>query len=128
MQIKIRYDMEDPVLSRLGVLRPKNALLAAYRDEVPSLLPLVRLLPRIVQENDNSIQVIDDQWRRLPMAKVRLPSDICTVKKLDQFWSLIWDFRSEGGIAEFKELATFALSALSLPHSNADCERVFSQV
>lgn len=35
---------------------------------------------------------------------------------------------STGGINQFIELAEFAISLLSLPHSNADIERVFSQM
>lgn len=31
-------------------------------------------------------------------------------------------------LGDFNEVADFALSVLSLPHSNADCERVFSTV
>lgn len=36
--------------------------------------------------------------------------------------------RIKENIEGFNELADFALSVLCLPHSNADCERVFSKV
>lgn len=42
---------------------------------------------------------------------------------VDKFWIKI--FQSD---SNFLELSDFALSVLSLPHSNSECERVFSKV
>lgn len=44
-------------------------------------------------------------------------------KSHDKFWGKL--LQKEPG---FVDLASFALGLLSLPHSNAECERVFSKV
>lgn len=173
-QVRFRYNMADPVLSRLNVFLPRNALSRAFRDDNPSLVPLINVVPRVVS-SEKIIQNIDDQWRRLPYCllpenigklemeieesskntagnpgkKVALepstsaaagpsgndfvrkekPAELSKKKKpTDGFWSQLLEHRGESGIQEFQELATFALDVLSLPHSNADCERIFSKV
>jgi len=42
------------------------------------------------------------------------------------FWSHVFEFKSAGGVFVFRELATFILTLLSLPTSNAVVERMFS--
>lgn len=121
--------MSDPVFSQLKAFKPKNAMSASFRATQRSLVPLMDVVPRI--ESDESIlQKIDDQWRCLPDSLALLPTMIQDDIKLepDLFWSKIYNHQSEAGVKEFKDLAKFALEVLSLPHANADCERVFSQV
>lgn len=86
-------------------------------------------LPRIVSlEDTKTVEAIDNQWRRLPSALALLPEDIHKEHQPDKFWSKLLKYKNGEGLSEFEELATFALSVLSLPHSNASCERIFSQV
>ncbi|XP_050063107.1 uncharacterized protein LOC114121778 [Aphis gossypii] len=116
VEIKKRYNMSDPVLSKLKMLKPINAISLSFRDETPSLMP--RILP---EDNTQLMQSIDSQWRRLPLTLVGL-KDYIDIKYPDFFWSAVKH------IGDYGELADFALSVLSLPHANADCERVFSTV
>ncbi|KNC29586.1 hypothetical protein FF38_08837 [Lucilia cuprina] len=44
------------------------------------------------------------------------------------FWSEVNLFKDSAGNNSFKDLAKFAIEMLSLPWSNADLERVFSQL
>ena len=44
----------------------------------------------------------------------------------NHFWACVYNCRNAGGEQPFKELACFALKALTLPISNAVVERVFS--
>lgn len=105
--------MEDPVLSKLQALGPVSALSNDFREHVPTLMPLMEVVPRIIASfDDTKKQQIDDQWRRLPIAKARHPAE---------FWAML--HKTE----DFFELASFALAVLALPHANADCERVFSK-
>jgi len=55
---------------------------------------------------------------------VELSENIINEKEPDKFWIQIKNLESR----QFYELAIFALSAMSLPHSNAYCERIFSKV
>lgn len=43
-----------------------------------------------------------------------------------EFWIAVWNIKNANGDQSFKDLAQFAIRALSLPISNADVERVFS--
>lgn len=58
--------MDDPILSKLSILKPRNALFLELRETNPSLIPLVKVLLCIATD-DHIIQLIDDQWRRLPI-------------------------------------------------------------
>ncbi|CAI6370300.1 unnamed protein product [Macrosiphum euphorbiae] len=123
VQIKKRYDFSDPILPLLNILTPSVALSDKKRSKyntINSILCLTQKLPRIVKTD--LLQVIDDQWRL--MCLVNFSDDITNEKEPDQFWIKIKNLESQ----QFQELATFALSVMSLPHSNACCERIFSKV
>lgn len=123
-QIKKRFDFGNETLQYLSYLNPPKAMLQSSRNLMPSLLPLMKTLPRIV--NNQQYQVIDDEWRQLPYFE--LPAHIDVKGQVDVFWSklLICDESDQG--LTFKNLSKFVLNVISLPHSNADCERIFSKV
>ena len=54
--------------------------------------------------------------------------EISSEDQPDTFWGKLKKWESPIGENEFAFLSQFALDALCLPHSNADCERVFSKV
>lgn len=123
VQIKKRYNFSDPILPLLNVLTPYVALSSEKRSEYNvqnSILSLTQKCPRIV--STDLFQAIDDQWRL--MSLVHFSEDIINEKEPDKFWILIKNLNSE----QFKDLATFALQVMSLPHSNACCEIIFSKV
>ena len=69
---------------------------------------------------------IDFQWRQLHTVpwKILTNNEQTTV----QFWAEVNNYTDSAGDNPFEDLAKFALMILSLPHSNADVERAFSQV
>ena len=67
-------------------------------------------------------KIILNIWRDEPIFGGELPKDSAT------FWSKILKFHRSDGIYPFKELATYALAALSIPVSNAVVERTFTHV
>lgn len=125
-QIRSRYDFDDPILSKLFWLGQKNALSSSFRDKCESLCPLMNLVPRIVTNQDTK-QKIDDQWRKLLYAAT-FKEEIENNLEADYFWFRVRDFKNEANANPFFELEDFALDILSLPHSNADCERAFWKV
>ncbi|XP_066983819.1 uncharacterized protein [Macrobrachium rosenbergii] len=121
-EIKKRYNFNDGVLSKLNCLCPKNALSSEFRERIPSLFPLASELPLIVPPDDHSLlQKLDDQWRMFPILQHELKNLVN--ESPDKFWGEVSQKESS-----FSDLANFALTALCLPHSNAECERVFSKV
>lgn len=83
-EIKKRFDFDDALLIHTACLSPATATDARPRAEYPSLLPLMRVLPRPTDLTDaDRLQAIGDQWRRSPL--VTLDEDTKTVT-VDEFW------------------------------------------
>ncbi|CAI6372540.1 unnamed protein product [Macrosiphum euphorbiae] len=119
-QIKKRYNFSDTVLPLIRMLTPSVAVSFNKREEYPSICNLASQLPRIICENQ--FQLIEDQWRQLPL--VNISKDIIKDEDPDKFWTYLKHLES----GQFSELASFCLSVMSLPHSNAQCERIFSKM
>jgi len=75
IEMKKRYNMADPVLSQLVMLKPQNAISHSFRETSPTLLPLIKSLPRIVSDTQQ-MQAIDDEWRSLPIIVSSLEYDL----------------------------------------------------
>jgi len=52
----------------------------------------------------------------------------CKKERLDETWKAIGELNDENGTVLLKFLPSFMLSVLTIPHSSAHCERVFSCV
>lgn len=127
LELKKRYDFDDSLLPILDILSPKTALSAEMRSIYPSILSLTSKLPRIAGDNEKYLQQLDDQWRKLPF--VQFSSNINTEIEPDKFWAKLTKFKdSDSDEPEYYVISSFALKVLSLPHSNADCERLFSKI
>lgn len=79
-----RYNFNNPVFARMYLFSPKTALSHKEREKTPSLHTLACLLPRCVAKNE--IQVVDDEWRRLPLETENLPHEVRNTSEPDQFW------------------------------------------
>ena len=86
---------------------------------------VIKLTPRIVRDLE-MIQTIDDEWRAIP--------NYCDILMLnvndqtDDFWGKLSTMKDGDNTFLFKNVADYVLKVLSVPHSNAICERVFSKV
>lgn len=119
-EIKKRYDLDDALLSKIDCIEPVNAISSNFRNKMPSLQPVMTLVPRIVNtDNIQEMQAIDDEWRSFP----NLIKKVDLTLSPDEFWGEI-----KQRFEQYKTLAQFALNLLCLPHSSADCERAFSEV
>lgn len=123
-EIKNTFNFDDEILSQLHIFTPKNSISHDIRTRYPSLFPLLEKLNRF--HEFQSRQGIDDQWRLLP--RYSFPPDAINVNdEVDIFWGKLLNFQNENESLVFADLARFVLNILSLPHSNAACERVFTQ-
>lgn len=126
-EIKKRFEFSNFVLSQLHIFKPKNAISVKLREQHPSLLPLLNKMKRFSDQQD--WQAIDDQWRLLPIYVFPEDYNIDTESSIDKFWGKLLAFKCETTEnAVFKHLSEFVTNILCLPHSNAACERIFSQV
>lgn len=84
----------------------------------------------IMKEEDESkevaIDILQAQFCQLQMDD--LPSNIMEESRIDTQWKLISDLKNEMGEKKYGRLAKTMLSLLVIPHSNAECERTFSQI
>ncbi|XP_044015627.1 uncharacterized protein LOC122857495 isoform X2 [Aphidius gifuensis] len=70
---------------------------------------------------------IESQWRHLRTLRFDdISSDIDESTEVIDFWIAVWEMKTANGERTFKDIAKFALRALSLPINNAEVERVFS--
>lgn len=124
-EIKKRFDFNDPILPKIACLMPKKASSQKERETTPTLMPLMELLKRIASDDLENWQKIDDEWREL--CNYKLQEHLADLEP-DEFWGNISQIRSPLGEHLFRNLSMFALGILSLPHSNAECERTFSKI
>lgn len=94
---------------------PVKDALSGIKD---SLLPILEemCIPA------NIITKIDHQWNSLSLVNWQEKSNTAS------FWTKVKNYIDASGENPFKELSDFELSMLVLPHSNAEIERVFSQM
>lgn len=79
--------------------------------------------------NDKDLGKVENQWNYL----LSVDWSVLTkdgVRKVPEnsyeFWPRVYEYKNAGGVQVFRELATFALTILSLATSNAVVERAFS--
>ncbi|MEQ2255967.1 hypothetical protein ILYODFUR_019273 [Ilyodon furcidens] len=78
-EIKKRFDF-DALLVHIACLSPATATDARARAEYPSLFPLMRVLPCLIDSTDaDHLKAIDDQWRRLPLVTLNEDTKTMTV-------------------------------------------------
>ncbi|KAL5238869.1 hypothetical protein ACI65C_006279 [Semiaphis heraclei] len=123
IEIKLRFDFNDQVLSSLYYISPKHIFSQQHSN---TRLNFIILFPRICNDT-NKLQLIDDKWRKL---NSYFDSEIINVhknKNVDMFWLDLYLYE-ENGEKLFPNLAEFVLNVLSLPQLNCVCERLFSKV
>lgn len=81
------------LLASFKVPEPQKSVNMA-RESTPSITNLIQKLPRIVNsENENEIQVLDDQWRSLPLES--FTSVITEEMETDTFWSKLYNYKHD---------------------------------
>ena len=90
-------------------------------------MPLAKLPMQYLIKGD-VLSTIDEQYRKIKFIdwakemKEGIPQDS------SKFWAAVFLYKNALGERPFKELASYALSCLTTPTSNAVVERIFSYV
>ena len=113
-QLRQRLPESLELLKYMSLFSVSN-MLKAIKD-VPNICKVMRILGA----SDDAISQADYQ-----LSKINL---VDWVNKTDteKFWCEVSEYKDASGSMPFSELYESAVSALILPHSNADIERVFS--
>lgn len=117
---KLVYSLRRRLPDNVKVLRQINRISVerALRIIKPELAPILEEF----KYPSSLITKIDMQWKNLPLVP-------WTAKNTtSEFWSEVKRFKDAGGNNPFEELAEFACRMLTLPFSNAEVERTFSQM
>ena len=124
-QIKRRFDFsETSILSQMCVLDPKVAMSVSNQRQPKSLAYLASKFPMLVEESQ--LDQLHDQWKMLPTAVSTLQH--MTDLFPDQFWPQIKSVTDGNDTPKFGLLSDFMCTMLTLPHSSACVEQIFSQV
>ena len=78
---------------------------------------------------EGELHKIDHEWRELKFYDPSdVPSSSGTRKNVVSFWGGVGQITNTSGESRFPTISKLTKSLLSLPHSNAEVERVLSQV
>ncbi|KAH0549687.1 hypothetical protein KQX54_012501 [Cotesia glomerata] len=119
-QLVLRLPENLAVLSNLRFFTPAMSL-------SQSLIISADDLPWELSAEGADRDLIRIQWRQLRTLRLHdISIEFDNNVEITKFWIAVWNLRDASGNQSFKELASFAIRALSSPISNADVERVFS--
>lgn len=113
-EIQHRIPSNYEILDKVTLLSPENTL--KQIKDPHALVDLARELGF----DDQTIDTIVQQWKTIHFTEWDTSGD--SVK----FWAQVSKYKNAAGVNTFQELANLAIAVLSLPHSNAEVERLFS--
>uniref|UniRef100_A0A2H1V932 SFRICE_041270 n=1 Tax=Spodoptera frugiperda TaxID=7108 RepID=A0A2H1V932_SPOFR len=128
--IRKRYSLDDKLFIAVSNFNNENCMFATEKRQT-SLASTFNLLPRISPKKLDVQQILDDEWRYFPNYIAQNKCDLDVNDPLDVFWHKVSEIKTKEdsrSVGPFYNLAHFMLGMLSLPHSNADCERIFSHI
>lgn len=88
-----------------------------------------KAFPNICKQYETHVDInkLQFEWQILPLAFSKSELNIIMEYEVSQFWTFIHKCRDENG-PKFPELTKLTKILLIMPHSNAECERIFSIV
>ncbi|XP_077423442.1 zinc finger protein 862-like isoform X2 [Vanacampus margaritifer] len=117
-----KFPFENTILSDLVVLDPRKREMLDYTS-------IVKLANKFTPDFDQ--EQLKDEWEDYQL----IPDDLLPQKSQDgqpirpeTFWPHVFKMKTGLGLDRFPLMRKMYLILLSLPHSNADSERVFSHV
>lgn len=113
-QLQQRLPDNFKIFEKINMLSPFNVL----KQVKDTITPLCKLLGY----ESKLIEKIDFEWRKINVLLWNETTDVV------QFWVEVNNYTDASGENPLKELSELALTTLSLPFSNAEVERVFSQM
>lgn len=109
-----RINFQDDKLKAVQILNPTSL--------GPSLVPLMQAFPNLI-ENDELLEELESEWRMLILQECENKQE-----ELEDFWQKIFLMKNALKEIMYPNIKKFISSVLSLPHSSASTERVFSQM
>lgn len=79
-----------------------------------------------MESEDDALDALHSEFSRLQQDSI--PEDIAKEPSVDLQWASLGKIKRVDGSFKYSRLSKVMLSILTIPHSNAECERIFSQV
>lgn len=112
----------DVFLRGLKFIEPKFALSDEARGEIRDLTDIATVFGNF------DVTALAYEWRVLPSMFNDADRDILANLEIDDMWMKIFETKNFSGEPMFPNLEKLVHAVLSLPHSNAEAERIFSIV
>lgn len=113
-EISNRVPTNVEILQQIDVISVDNTLTANKRN-INELLSFLHI-------SKTDIAKIERQWDQINL--IKWTNTTCTTK----FWSEVLSYKNSDGDCLFKDFAEVAFMLLTLPHSNAEVVRLFSEM
>ena len=118
-QLKKQLPLDNEVLKQLKFLHPQTVSTGA----VQSIANIASRFPNVV--SPENLQCLDQEWREFIYDdEISGLVDECAAAPTEVFWGEVARLNLE----KYQNLLAFVKVMFTFPISNADCERVFSQV
>ncbi|KYN09439.1 hypothetical protein ALC57_18445 [Trachymyrmex cornetzi] len=117
-----RLPYKDPLFEHLTFLDPKIALYDENRIKIKDLSHIAVIIENI------DITQLDFEWRILPSIFDDEQTKELASLEIDEMWGKILAHKDFNDEIMFPNLQLLVEAVLSLPHSNAEAERIFSIV
>lgn len=115
-QLKKRLPLDNAVVKELKFLDPQTVVSGSIR----SIADVASRFPNVVPPEN--LQSVDQEWREFMYdEEISTLADRCSTVPTEEFWGKV-------PTDKYPNLAAFTKAMLTIPVSNADCERAFSQV
>lgn len=120
-QIKKRYDFSNDVIKEMQFLDPH----VVKSRKINSLVALAVKFPNLISVNE--LQQLDTEWRFLRNNKDLAPDES---EDVETYWCKVTAARDPANYSNqlYPTLSKFVSAILSLPHSSAAVERIFSSI
>ncbi|KAL1483963.1 hypothetical protein MTO96_032855 [Rhipicephalus appendiculatus] len=114
-----QYTSEFPL--HRGIEEGQAFCVRFFVDSFPAMLPL--------QPGESKMEAVDALEVEFSKLQAQdLPPHILQEERVDAQWRMVSQLRTADGRLKFSRIAEVMLGILSIPHSNAECERLFSLV
>lgn len=117
-QVVQRFPLKNNPLRELRVFEPENV----KKGNLPTIVSICRNFPILIKPTD--FQKIDTEWRLLRNTNEIQKFD----NNSESFWMSVSELRTGDNSPMFENVCDFVFKLLSLPHSSANVERIFSAI
>lgn len=112
------------------LLHARVACLSSISDSsFKSVLFFTEKFPVLLNINEkDKHSAIDELHSEFCSLQLEDISTILNVERIDTQWGLVGQMKSSDGVLKYKNISSVMLGILTVPHSNSECERIFSMV